>query len=90
MLGVRWVRAGDRIQPLGLRGSRKIHDVFVDHKVSVANRGSWPLVVLGDEVVWIPGLVRSRIALVTSESKKVLHLRTNSLPDHRNVPLLEL
>jgi tRNA(Ile)-lysidine synthase len=79
-LKARSFRRGDRIRPLGLCGSRKVHDVFVDHKVKIADRRSWPLVVSGDEVIWIPGLVRSAAALLTAESKKVLHLRADSLP----------
>ncbi|MBV8054980.1 MAG: tRNA lysidine(34) synthetase TilS [Deltaproteobacteria bacterium] len=77
VLTVRCPRAGDRIEPIGLCGSRKIYDVFVDHKVTIASRSSWPLVVLDNKVVWIPGLARSRIALVTSMSKKILHLRAD-------------
>jgi tRNA(Ile)-lysidine synthase len=78
-LTVRCFRAGDRIRPLGLCGSRKIHDVFVDHKVPVASRRSWPLVAWGEEVIWIPGLVRSRLALLNAASKKVVHLRADLL-----------
>jgi tRNA(Ile)-lysidine synthase len=78
-LGVRCIRKGDRIRPLGLVGSRKLHDVFIDNKVPVAKRQYWPVVVLGEEVVWIPGLVRSGVALVTAASKKVLHLRANRI-----------
>ena len=87
LLTARCFRAGDRIRPLGLRGSRKIHDVLVDYKMPRARRGSWLLVASDDEVVWIPGLVRSRLALVTSESKKVLHLRVDSLPGEPKVRL---
>jgi tRNA(Ile)-lysidine synthase len=81
LLTARSIRPGDRIRPLGVCGSRKIHDVFVDYKVKVASRKSWPLVVSGNEVIWIPGLVRSAVALVTPRSKKVLHLCAHSLPD---------
>ena len=77
VLSVRCVRAGDRIEPLGLCGSRRIHDVFVDRKVTAARRSSWPLVVSDDKVVWIPGLVRSGLALVTTGCKKILHLRAD-------------
>jgi tRNA(Ile)-lysidine synthase len=90
MLTSRCFRPGDRIRPLGLSGSKKIHDVFVDYKVSAESRRLWPLVMSGDDVIWIPGLVRSRIALVTPESKKVLHLRADSLPDHPKVRLPQL
>ena len=37
--------------------SKKIQDVFVDAKVPRSQRESWPLVVRGDEVVAVPGIV---------------------------------
>jgi tRNA(Ile)-lysidine synthetase-like protein len=52
-LRVRGWRPGDRLA--GRR--RKIQDVFVDAKVPRSDREAWPLVVRGDEVVAVPGLV---------------------------------
>jgi tRNA(Ile)-lysidine synthetase-like protein len=52
-LRVRGWRPGDRLA--GRR--RKIQDVFVDAKVPRSEREAWPLVVRGDEVVAVPGLV---------------------------------
>jgi tRNA(Ile)-lysidine synthase len=52
-LKVRAWRAGDRLA--GRR--KKIQDVFVDAKVPRSERESWPLVVRGDEVVAVPGIV---------------------------------
>ena len=52
-LKVRAWRAGDRLAGR----SKKIQDVFVDAKVPRSERESWPLVVRGDEVVAVPGLV---------------------------------
>jgi tRNA(Ile)-lysidine synthetase-like protein len=52
-LKVRAWRAGDRLA--GRR--KKIQDVFVDAKIPRSERDAWPLVVRGDEVVAIPGLV---------------------------------
>jgi tRNA(Ile)-lysidine synthetase-like protein len=51
-LSVRSRRPGDRLA--GRR--RKLQDVFVDAKVPRADRGSWPVVVRGDQVVSVPGL----------------------------------
>jgi tRNA(Ile)-lysidine synthase len=52
-LEVRTWAAGDR-----LRGRRrKVQDVFVDAKVPRRERAAWPLVVSGDEVVCVPGIV---------------------------------
>ena len=39
--------------------SELIQDVFVDAKVPRAERASWPLVVRGDEVVSVPGIVET-------------------------------
>jgi tRNA(Ile)-lysidine synthase len=52
-LRVRGWRPGDRLA--GRR--RKIQDVFVDAKVPRSEREAWPLVVRGNEVVAVPGIV---------------------------------
>jgi tRNA(Ile)-lysidine synthetase-like protein len=52
-LKVRAWRAGDRLAGQG----RKVQDVFVDAKVPRSERDTWPLVVRGDEVLAIPGVV---------------------------------
>ena len=52
-LKVRTWRAGDRLA--GRR--KKIQDVFVDAKIPRSEREQWPLVVKGDEVVAVPGIV---------------------------------
>ena len=52
-LKVRAWRAGDRLAGR----SKKIQDVFVDAKIPRSLRESWPLVVRGNDVVAIPGIV---------------------------------
>jgi tRNA(Ile)-lysidine synthase len=54
-LKVRGWRPGDHLA--GRR--KKIQDVFVDAKVPRSEREAWPLVVRGDEVVAVPGLVEA-------------------------------
>jgi tRNA(Ile)-lysidine synthase len=54
-LQVRGWRAGDRLA--GRR--KKLQDVFVDAKVPRSEREAWPLVVRGDEVVAVPGIVEA-------------------------------
>jgi tRNA(Ile)-lysidine synthase len=51
-LWVRGWRAGDR-----LAGGAKVQDIFVDARVPRSEREAWPLVVRGDEVVAVPGIV---------------------------------
>jgi len=54
-LKVRGWRPGDRLA--GRR--RKVQDVFVDAKIPRSDREGWPLVVRGDEVVAVPGIVEA-------------------------------
>ena len=54
-LKVRGWRPGDRLAGR----SKKIQDVFVDAKIPRSEREAWPLVVRGDEVVAVPGIVEA-------------------------------
>ena len=54
-LKVRGWRPGDRLAGR----SRKIQDVFVDAKIPRSDREGWPLVVRGNEVVAVPGIVEA-------------------------------
>jgi tRNA(Ile)-lysidine synthetase-like protein len=49
---VRGWRAGDRLADRNL----KVQDLFVDAKVPRSEREAWPLVVRGDDVVYVPGI----------------------------------
>jgi tRNA(Ile)-lysidine synthase len=51
-LKVRGWRAGDRLAGR----DKKLQDLFVDAKVPRSEREAWPLVVRGDEVVYVPGI----------------------------------
>jgi tRNA(Ile)-lysidine synthase len=59
-LEVRTRRPGDRVG-----GRRKLQDVFVDAKVPRAERDDWPVVVDGEGVVAVPGIVEDARVRVT-------------------------
>jgi tRNA(Ile)-lysidine synthetase-like protein len=65
-LAVRTRRPGDRLA--GRR--RKLQDVFVDAKVPRAERDVWPVVVRGDEVVAVPGIVEDDAVRTTRPSSR--------------------
>jgi tRNA(Ile)-lysidine synthase len=54
-LKVRGWRPGDRLAGR----KKKVQDVFVDAKIPRSDREGWPLVVRGDEVVAVPGVVEA-------------------------------
>ena len=74
-LAVRNRRPGDRFRPVGLNGSRKLQDLFVDRKVARAERDGVPLVVdSNDRIVWVAGFGIDEAFRVTDASQGVLLL----------------
>ncbi|RUS48309.1 tRNA lysidine(34) synthetase TilS [Cohnella sp. AR92] len=63
-LTVRNRRPGDRFEPSGLNGSKKVQDMFVDAKIPRSLRDAVPLLAdARGNILWIPGVRRSRHAL---------------------------
>ncbi len=54
-LKLRTFRPGDRFQPLGMSGSKKLQDFFVDEKIPRSRRPCIPLLLSGEEIIWIAG-----------------------------------
>jgi len=67
-------RDGDRINPTGLQGSKKVKDIFIDAKIPLEERDSIPLITCGDEVLWIPGYRISRDYALTSKNGQAIHI----------------
>ncbi|OIJ17532.1 tRNA lysidine(34) synthetase TilS [Anaerobacillus alkalilacustris] len=72
-LTIRTRKKGDRLSYKGLKGTKKLKSLFIDNKVEREKRDDWPILVDGNgEIVWVPGLKRSTIATISSETKKFL------------------
>ena len=54
-LTVRSWRPGDRMKPFGMKGSKKLQDIFVDAKVPIEERLRLPLFECNGEIIWLPG-----------------------------------
>jgi tRNA(Ile)-lysidine synthase len=74
-LVVRNFRPGDRFEPFGMSGHKKVKHLFIDKKVPLSVRASLPLLATGAEVLWIPGYGRSDIARLTDKTTSVLHIK---------------
>jgi tRNA(Ile)-lysidine synthase len=80
-LTMRNFRPGDRFQPLGMRGHKKVKELFIEKKMPLSVRASLPLLVLDDEVMWIPGYGRGEVGKVTSDTKVILNLKAVAIRD---------
>ena len=79
-LRVRSPRTGDAFRPLGLGGTKKLQDLFVDRKIARAERDRVPLVVdAADRIVWVAGHAASEDFRVTGPTGAVVILRLEAL-----------
>jgi tRNA(Ile)-lysidine synthase len=66
---IRTRKNGDRFQPFGMKGTRKLKDYFSDLGIPPAIRGSIPLITVDDEIIWIVGhAISARAALMPDDS----------------------
>jgi len=70
-LRLRFPGTGDRIKSIGVNGSQLVSNVLKDAKIPASDRKSVRLLVSGTEVLWIPGIKVSRIALATPASETI-------------------
>jgi tRNA(Ile)-lysidine synthase len=71
---VRSWRAGDRIRPLGMEGSKTLQDLFTDTGVRRSLRRSLPVVVAGGEIAWVPGVAVGERFRITPATRRAIRL----------------
>ena len=70
-LEIRNMQPGDRIQPIGMAGTKKVGDYFIDCKIPHELRSRIPLLVDRHSVVWIAGLRLSERVRITERTSMV-------------------
>lgn len=73
-LFIRNRRNGDRFVPFGMNGSKKIKDYFVDEKIPREERDSIPLIVDGDNIIWVVGYRTSNLYKITGNTERILEI----------------
>jgi tRNA(Ile)-lysidine synthase len=68
-------RRGDRFRPLGMRGTRKLSDFFIDRKIPRWQRDEVPLLVGVDGIIWVVGLSIADPFKVTERTTSILWAR---------------
>ncbi len=69
---VRTFRPGDRMQPLGMGGTKKVKDIFIDNKIPPSRRAATPLFFSGGTLFWLAGIC-------TSHSSRINDLTTRAV-----------
>lgn len=73
-LSLRKWKVGDRISPLGMKGSKLISDVLTESKMKSSDRASALVLTDGDEILWCVGKKISRKCIPSTTSKNLLRV----------------
>lgn len=65
---------GDKMVPIGMKGTKKIKDIFINSKVPKENRDIIPIVCFDEKIAWIVGVKVSEQFKVTSNTKQILKI----------------
>jgi tRNA(Ile)-lysidine synthase len=71
---LRNIRPGDRFSPLGVAGTQKIQKYFIDHKIDRTERQQCPVLLSGNEIVWLAGHRISNRFKITPSTRRVLRI----------------
>ena len=74
-LVARYRMAGDRFTPIGMRGSKKLKDFFIDRKVPKEKRDNFLLICDLNEVVWVTSDVISEKYKLDEDSNEILKIK---------------
>lgn len=72
---LRYRKNGDKFSPIGLSGSKKLKDYFIDKKIPKDKRDDIPLLCDNEGILWIAGQTIDNRAKVTNLTKKIVELK---------------
>ena len=68
---LRSARSGDRFQPLGMAGRKKLSDFLIDRKWPRILRNEILVLTRGEEIVWVVGLHPGHLFRVSSSTRRI-------------------
>jgi tRNA(Ile)-lysidine synthase len=75
-------RQGDHFSPLGMDGhSQKLSDFFVNEKLPQRARDQWPLLCVGDEIIWVPGFRPAHRHRLKDTTNHILYFSVQHPPE---------
>jgi tRNA(Ile)-lysidine synthase len=77
-LKMRNFKPGDRFHPLGAKGTQKLKEFFIDHKVPRFERPKIPLLISGEIIAWVVGHRIDDRVKVTDQTRKILKVEVTS------------
>lgn len=73
-IALRYRKDGDKMKPLGMKGSKKLKDLFIDLKIPKEKRNNIPLICFGEEIAWVIGYRISEDFKIEKSTKNILKI----------------
>jgi tRNA(Ile)-lysidine synthase len=71
-LKIRNFRPGDQFQPLGVKGTQKLKEFFIDHKIPKFERSEIPLLLSREMIAWVIGYRIDERFKVSEKTRRIL------------------
>jgi len=71
---VRYRKEGDKMIPLGMTGSKKLKDIFINMKIPQEMRDYIPIIEFDGEIAWAVGVKISDKFKVTKDTEQLLRI----------------
>ncbi len=81
---VRNITRGDRFQPLGLNGSKKVGDYLTDRKVNLPLRDEIPVLADSKGIIWLVGYEIDERVKIDENTRKALKIEFTSINKTEN------
>ncbi|MFC3040965.1 tRNA lysidine(34) synthetase TilS [Virgibacillus xinjiangensis] len=71
-LHIRTRQPGDRMAVRGMKGSKKVKDIFIDEKIPKSARDQWPVVMDDAEnILWLPRVRKGEVSHQSAETSAI-------------------
>ena len=60
-LKLRKWKNGDKIQPLGMKGNKKVSDILIDYKISILEKENIYVLESNNDIVWVIGILINEV-----------------------------
>ena len=67
-------KKGDQFHPFGMKGKKKVSDLFIDNKIDIKSKTEIPIMLSGEEIIWVMGMRTSEKVKVEKDTKKILRV----------------
>lgn len=68
-------KPGDRYQPLGTPGRKKLKELFRERKIPLYLRSQWPVFWSGEDIIWVPGFPVAEKVKIDRHTREIFQIK---------------